>query len=210
MKRIFDKQAWVLIGLMAVWSCGPKDEPQLALPGYLRIPAVLEGYEGSGRFATSGGLTLLAEGPEQVDPKTNTYSGVLGDITFGRDLSIQFTVGQPLPFKQTASVPYVYQASGTLSVLGTTAPGTYPLNSRAPTPRGEFADLVINLPGPQVYGNTNGSLTITETTLIKSEGRQNLYRVVGSFEATLYASGPGTSQANPQVSGSFDVLLLDN
>ena len=189
MKRIIN-QAWVVIGLLVVWSCGPKKDPQPALPGYLRIPALLEGYTGSGRLATSGALTLLAEGPEQLDKKTNTYSGVRGDMTFGRDINIEFTVGQPLPYKETGSVPFELRASGTLVLIGTTAPGTYPMNARKPTPKGEFADLVINMPGPQIWGNTDGSLTITETTLVKSEGGKNLYRVVGSFEATLYASGP--------------------
>jgi len=207
MKRIINR-TWVLIGLVAAWSCGPKQDPQPALPGYLRIPAMLEGYTGSGRVATQGALTLLAEGPEQLDKKTNTYSGVLGAIGLNDNLTVQFTVGQPLPFKDTGSVPDEYQASGTLSIVRTISPGTYPLNSKAPTPRGEFADLVINMPGPQIWGNTGGSLTISESTLIKTQERYSLYRIVGSFDATMYATGIGITQRNPTLTGTFDVLVV--
>ena len=208
MKRIIVNQAWVLIALVAVWSCGPKEDPQPALPDYLRIPVKLEGYTGSGRVSTSGALSLLAEGPEQLDKKTNTYSGVLGVIGLNDNLTIQFTVGQPLPFKDTGSVPDEYQASGTLSIVRTISPGTYPLSSKAPTPRGEFADLVINMPGPQIYGNTGGTLTISESTLIKTQERYSLYRIVGSFDATLYATGVGITNRNPTLTGTFDVLVV--
>ena len=207
MKR-FVNQTLVLIGLMAFWSCEPKDDPQPALPGYLRVPAVVEGYVGSGRFSTSGGLNLLAEGPEQLDGNTKTYSGVLGSIGMDDDLSIQFTVGQPLPYAKRDEVPSDYRASGRLVVQNTIAPGTYPLNSGTPTPRGEFADLVINLPGSQIYLNTGGSLTITESTLIKTQGRYSLYRVTGSFEAIMYATGVGILERNPALTGTFDVLLV--
>ncbi len=149
------------------------------------------------------------EGEERLNPATNTWSGVLG--TYSKDeILINFTDGQPRPFSETDRVAVEYKASGTLAIINARTPGTYPLNALAPTPQGQFADLLLNLPGPQIYGNTGGSLTITELTLIKTQNNYSLYRIQGSFQATMYASGVGTNPANPpSVTGTFDVLLVE-
>lgn len=208
MKRIIN-QAWVLIGLVAVWSCGPKEEPQPALPGYLRVPAMLEGYAGSGRVEINGpGLTLLAEGPEQLNSSTNTYSGVLGDI-ISEDISAYFTLGQPRVYKESYIVPQEYRTNGNLLIMNTITPGTYQMGVYGVRgPRGELADLILHLPGPQLYIANSGSLTIAESTLIKTQGKNALYRIGGSFEVTMYADGIGITQRNPVLTGKFDLLLL--
>ncbi|GAB3220086.1 hypothetical protein [Spirosoma arcticum] len=208
MKRFSIKQAWVLIGLVAVWSCGPKEEPQPALPGYLRVPASLEGYTGSGRIEINGpGLTLLAEGPEELNAGTNTYSGVLGNIN-REDVSTYFTLGQPRNYRQRDIVPQEYRSNGSLLIMNTRTPGTYQMGTLAsPGPRGELADLLLYLPGPQLYYAESGSLTISEATLIKTEGSSGLYRITGTFQATMYATGAGITQRNPVLTGTFDLLL---
>lgn len=202
-------QAWVLVGLVAVWSCGPKEEPQPALPGYLRVPAVLEGYEGSGRVEINGpGLTLLAEGPEQLNTGTNTYSGVLGNIS-GEDVNAYFTLGQPRNYRQRDIVPQEYRANGSLFVMNTRTPGTYQMGiAGVRGPRGEIADLLLYLPGPQLYYAESGSLTISEATLIKTEGSNTLYRITGTFQAAMRADGIGITQRDPVLTGKFDLLLI--
>lgn len=209
MKR-FIRQTGVFIGLVVIlWSCGPKKDPQPALPGYLRVPAVLEGYAGSGRVEINGpGLTLLAEGPEQLNANTKTYSGVLGNIN-NDDVSAYFTLGQPRNYKESNTVPREFRTNGNLLIMNTITPGTYQMGVFGTRgPRGELADLILNLPGPQLYIANSGSLTITESTLIKTERQNALYRIVGSFEATMYADGIGVTQRNPVLTGKFDLLLI--
>lgn len=180
------------------------------LPGYLRIPATLTGYVGSGRIALSGGLNLLAEGPEAQDTSTKTYTGVSGKIVSG-DITANFTVGQPRAYKETSFVPDAYKSSGQLLTIHAIDPGTYPMGFETkPTPTGAQADLILTLPGPQLYSARKGSLTITESTLIKSEGNSRLYRIQGTFQAALFGTGVGTSSAKDyDVTGTFDLLLVE-
>lgn len=194
--------------LLAVVACSKKNvDPQL--PSYLRIPANLTGYVGSGLVTIDGDLTLRAEGPEILDATTKTYSGVGGTINKG--FTTQFTVGQPLPFKQSATVPPQYQANGQLILINAIEPGTYPMGYQSkPTPTGANADLVLNLPGPQLYSARIGTLTITESTVLKTEGATQLYRLQGTLQAALTGSGTGTSAAKDYtITGTFDVLLVD-
>ncbi|RYF45385.1 MAG: hypothetical protein EOO39_51400 [Cytophagaceae bacterium] len=179
------------------------------MPSYLRVPATLTGYAGSGLISVAGGgLDLRAEGPEQLNATTNTYSGVLGQISTG-DINAYFTVGQPRIYRESSQVPNDFQSNGALAIINTVSPGIYPMNAQAPSPRGEFADLVLRLPGPQIYNSQGGSLTITESTLIKTQGTSNLYRVQGTFQATLSGSGLGTTPGKPiAVSGTFDLLFV--
>lgn len=205
------RRIFLLLLLGAVWSCGPKDEPKPTLPSYLRVPATLVGYEGSGLITVTGGpLNLKAEGPETLYAATQTYQGVTGDIT-GEDVNAYFTVGQPKPYKDRRAVPNQYCAYGNLSIMQTITPGTYRMGIKeSPGPRGEIADLTMNLPGPQLYITNSGSLTIAESTLIKTQGNASLYRVRGTFQATMYADGIGITERNPSVNGTFDLLLLRN
>ncbi|WP_157627006.1 hypothetical protein [Spirosoma luteum] len=201
----------VLAMTAGVLSCKKDPDPQAQLPSYLRVPATLTGYAGSGLITVAGGgLNLRAEGPEQLNTTTNTYSGVLGQISTG-DINAYFTVGQPRIYKESSQVPNDYQANGALAIINTVSPGTYPMNAQAPSPRGEFADLVLKLPGPQIYNTQGGSLIISESTLIKTQGTANLYRVQGTFQATLNGSGIGTIPGKPiDVSGTFDLLFVQN
>lgn len=195
--------------IVLVFSCGKEPEP--ALPGYLRLPSSLSGYTGSGLITITGGsLNLRAEGPEQQEASTRTYSGVGGDIS-GDNLTAYFTLGQPRAYRDLALVPDQYWSYGTLTLRRTFTPGTYPMGGQStPSPRGEIADLTMYLPGPQLYVNNTGSLTVTESTLIRTEGNASLYRVQGTFQATMYADGVGipANQRNPTLTGSFDVLLV--
>lgn len=203
------KHIWVLI-LLVIWSCGNEEEPNPAqsLPSYLRVPANLEGYAGSGLIDIQGGLTLRAEGPESLDPATKTYSGVLGRIS-STDIKGRFTAGQPRPYDESGQVPDEYKANGVLSILRTTSVGTYPMNPNAPTPRGEFADLTVEMPGPQIYISKEGSLTISESSIIKTQGNLSLYRIQGSFQTEFFASGVGITPGQPYNStGTFDLLLI--
>lgn len=205
------KQAWVFLVLVVAWSCGPKEEPQPALPGYLTLPATLEGYKGSGLVTINGGtLNLRAEGPERLDPATNTYSGVLGDIS-GENVDAYFTFGQPRPYGNLSLVSSAVWAYGSLTIYRAYTPGTYPMGIKSmPTPRGEIADLTMNLPGPQLYVTNSGSLTVEESMLIKTEGGASLYRVRGTFQAVMYADGIGITERNPTMNGTFDLLLVRN
>ncbi|CAN5496549.1 hypothetical protein BH09BAC4_BH09BAC4_28720 [soil metagenome] len=204
-----------IVGLLlalSLWSCGTKDsqpQPQ-QLPGYLRIPATLTGYVGSGRIAISGGLNLLAEGPEAQDASTKTYTGVSGKIV-SEDITANFTVGQPRTFAETYAVPAAYQSNGQLLVINTIETGTYPMGFRSsPTPTGARTDLIMNLPGPQLYQAQLGTMTITESTILKTQGSSKLYRIQGSFQTSLSANGTGVVSGKAYaVSGTFDLLLVD-
>lgn len=201
------KHLWIVIVVVA-WSCG-KDEPNPAnsFPSYLRVPANLEGYEGSG-LITVDALNLRAEGPEQLNPTTKTYSGVLGSISTN-EVEANFTVGQPNPYEDSNAVPEQYKANGVLTIIRALSPGTYPLNAQTPTPKGEFADITLQLPGPQIYFTQGGNLTIDEATLVKTEASRSLYRIKGSFQAEFLASGVGIVPGKPITStGSFDLLLV--
>jgi hypothetical protein len=210
-KKINIEKLWLLLMIGILVSCEPKKEPQPALPGYLHVPTTLVGYQGSGLITITGGsLNLKAEGAEALDGPTQTYQGVIGDIR-GEDITANFTLGQPRPYRDRQLVPNQYWAYGTLSIMRTITPGTYRMGIQAsPGPRGELADLSLNLPGPQVYVTNSGSLTIDESTLVKSSGSASLYRIRGTFQATMYADGVGipAQQRNPTLSGTFDLLLL--
>ena len=171
----------------------------------------LHGYTGSGLITVDGGtLSLRAEGPEDLDPATQTYQGVTGSI-LGEDLTTYFTLGQPRPYKDRSSVPTQYQNNGRLAIINTMATGTYPMGAQAtPGPRGEIADLILNLTGPQLYVTNSGTLTISESTLIQTQGNLFLYRITGTFQALMYADGTGipATARNPTLTGSFDLLLV--
>ncbi|GAB4014999.1 hypothetical protein GCM10028808_39110 [Spirosoma migulaei] len=210
MKGYFAYIVSLLLGV-SLWSCGTKDSPPVPqLPGYLRIPATLTGYVGSGRIAISGGLNLLAEGPEAQDASTKTYTGVSGKIVIG-DITANFTVGQPRAYKETSFVPDAYKSSGQLLTIHAIEPGTYPMGFETkPTPIGAQADLILNLPGPQLYQARNGTLTIAESTLIKTEGVDKLYRIQGTFQTALFGTGVGLpSTKDYAVTGTFDLLLVE-
>lgn len=199
----------IVLALVAgLWACGGKDpDPQAQLPGYLRIPATLTGYEGSGLITVDGALSLRAEGSEVQNATNKTYTGVQGSINSG--FKANFTVGQPLPYKQNGTVPDEYQSNGQLVLINTIDVGTYPMGFESkPTPIGAAADLTLNLPGPQLYTARLGTITITESTLIKSEGGSSLYRIQGSFQTALFGIGVGApSDKDYNVTGTFDLLL---
>jgi hypothetical protein len=203
------RTAYWLLALILVWGCGGKDPVDTALPAYLKLPTSLSGYTGSGLITIDGGLSLRAEGTEHLDATTETYSGVLGDISQD-DLLATFTLGQPRIYNESSSVPAEYRANGELRFINAITPGTYRMGTKeSPGPRGEIADLTLNLPGPQLYISQTGSLTITESTLVNSEGSDTLYRIKGSFQIILKGSGIGTTPGKEiPVSGSFDLLLL--
>ena len=160
--------------------------------------------------AITGDLNLRAQGPEALDPSTKTYSGVLGYVSTG-DITAQFTVGQPRIYNENGQVPYQYQANGQLLTLHALEPGTYPMGFRSsPTPTGARTDLIMNLPGPQLYQAQLGTMTITESTILKTQGSSKLYRIQGSFQTSLSANGTGVvSGKEYAVSGTFDLLLVD-
>ncbi len=205
MKRHTKYSLAVLIGL--IWGCGGK-EPDVAYPDYLNLPGSLVGYKGSGLIDINGGLSIRVTGVEKLDNSTNTYSGVLGSADAQGALAL-FTAGQPLPYDQSSTVPVEYQSNGELRIMNTNAVGTYPMGiDSQPTPTGAITDLTLNLPGPQLYFTRSGTLTIDESTIVKSEAGVNLYRLRGTFQATMNASGVGTTPRKPiDVTGSFDVLL---
>jgi hypothetical protein len=199
----------LLVGWLIV-SCGP-NERDPGLPDYLLIPSSLAGYAGSGQVTLSGGrLQLHMAGPEQLNSSTKTYSGVGGRL-IGDDVVIYFTDGQPLAYRDRSQVPADLKAFGELSLYGNAGVGTYPLGGQAaPSPRGEIADLTLNLPGPQLYVANSGTLTINQNTLVRSEGDLALHRLTGSFRASMYADGPGLTagERTPTLEGTFDVLLV--
>lgn len=210
MKR-YSAYVFALVLVVGLWACGTKNpDPQTQFPAYLRIPATLTGYLGSGRIAINGDLTLVAEGPEVLDTNTKTYSGVLGKIVF-QDIKANFTVGQPKAFAESYLVPAEYESNGQLLVINAITPGTYPMGFETkPTPTGAQADIILNLPGPQLYSARTGTLTISESTLVKSEGQSKLYRLQGSFQAALFGTGVGAhSSKDYNVTGEFDLLLVD-
>ena len=200
----------VIVGIL-FGSCGKdKTDLQPQLPSYLRVPATLTGYVGSGRIAVNGGLSLVAEGPEAQDANTKTYTGVSGKIVLG-DITANFTVGQPRTFAESYAVPAAYQSNGKLLVINAIDPGTYPMGFETkPTPTGAQADLILNLPGPQLYQARSGTLTISESTLVKAEGQNKLYRLQGTFQSALFGTGVGTSSTKDYaVTGTFDLLLVE-
>lgn len=211
MKPVISRLA-VLLVIISMYACKKNDpDKEPALPSYLVVPSSLDNYTGSGRIAIDGGLKLMAEGVEHKDA-SNTYSGVLGNIIAGT-VRADFTVGQPLPYSQNGDVPQEYRANGALAIIGTHAVGTYSFGLQAtPSPKGEYADLSINLPGPQYYFADKGTLTITESTLIKTQGTSLLYRLQGTFQSTLTGTGTGLSVNNPPapITGTFDLLFVSN
>lgn len=179
----------------------------IQIPGLL--PATLTGYVGSGLVTIDGDLNLRAEGPESQNASTKTYSGVLGDVS-DDDITAQFTAGQPLPYKQTYSVPKELVSNGQLLTLNAINPGTYPMGFDSKlTPTGSQANLILNLVGPQIYLARLGTLTITESTVIKKESANNLYRIQGTFQVAMSGAGAGTTSKDYNVTGTFDLLLVD-
>ncbi|GAB4039258.1 hypothetical protein [Spirosoma gilvum] len=210
MKR-YASYVFVLVLSVSLWTCGKKDpDPQAQLPGYLRIPATLTGYAGSGRIAINGGLSLLAEGSEVQEANTKTYTGVSGKIVLG-DITANFTVGQPRTFAESYAVPAAYQSNGQLLVINAIDPGSYPMGFETkPTPTSAQADLILNLPGPQLYQARTGSLIIAESTLIKTECVDKLYRIKGTFQASLFGTGFGLpSTKDYAVTATFDLLFVE-
>ena len=106
---------------------------------------------------------------------------------------------------------YEYQANGQLLTLDAMEPGTYPMGFQSgPTPTGARTDLIMNLPGPQLYQARLGTLTISESSIIKTEGKSRLYRIQGTFQTVLYGTGAGApSNRDYNVTGTFDLLLVD-
>lgn len=209
--KSFFAQILILCLSVVLWTCGPKNDPDPELPDYLIVPSMLEGYEGSGLITIEGeGLSLRAEGKERLDASTQTYRGVLGEIN-GEDVTANFTLGQPRPFRERSQVPGQYRSYGTLSILRTLEPGTYSMGIQGtPGSRGEIADLTLNLPGPLVYVTNSGTLTLTAVSLLRTQGEYSLYRLEGTFEATMYVDGVGVpaGQRNPSLIGRFDLLLV--
>lgn len=208
MKRYGLRWLWVLI-IVLVYSCGPKD-PQPALPSYLIIPADLSSYSGSGLITVTGeGLSLRAEGPEHIATPTSTYYGVTGNV-LQDDINAYFTVGQPRAYRENSSVPAQYRANGWLQIYNTVTPGTYRMGiQEQPGARGEIADLILNLPGPQLYTMQNGSLTISEVTTVKTQGAKLLKRIQGTFAVSATASGLGTTPGKViPLTGNFDMLFV--
>lgn len=204
---------WILLLAVTVWSCGPKDKPAPALPDYISVPTDLEKYTGSGLIIITGErLSIEARGPERLNTATKTYKGITGDIS-GEDLTANFTLGQPRPYRERQLVPDPYLANGKLSIMRTITPGIYRMGfSESPGPRGEITDLTLNLTGPQLYVAKSGTLTIDKSTLVKTQGNYSLYRVEGTFKVIMYADGIGiaTGQQYPTLTGSFDLLLIRN
>ncbi len=95
--------------------------------------------------------------------------------------------------------------------MGTVKPGTYRIDfQESPSPRGKIADLTMKLPSSQLYTTNFGSLTIDESTLIKSQRTSSLYHIKETFQAVVYAYGIGITECNPSQTSSFDLLLLAN
>lgn len=203
----------VLALIFILWSCGGAKDPEPALPAYLQIPGTLSGYKGSGLITINGGpLNLRAEGAEHLDPATKTYSGIVGQI-LEPDALIDFTLGQPNTYRERFLSDKETRANGELRIVNTIKAGTYPMGLEAkPLPTGETADLVLYLPGPQLYLTRTGTLTVANSTVIKQEGTTSLYRLTGSFLVAMYGSGTGIPQGQGDIpiTGSFDVLLSDN
>ena len=205
-------KVYLWLALVTVWGCTPKVDPQSALPDYFSVPSSLSGYQGSGEFVLTGGISVNAIGAEHLDPATKTYMGVQGTISKTGSLNVGFTAGQPLDYKDRDQVPTQYQANGALAIIGPLAVGNYPLGiNEARGPKGEFADLTMNLPGPQIYFAQTGQLTVAEVTVIKTQGTDTLYRVRGTFQTRMFGSGVGISASKPvDTMGTFDLLLVSN
>jgi len=54
-----------------------------------------------------------------------------------------------------------------------------------------------------------GTLTITESTIIKTEGIDKLYRIQGTFQVAMSGAGIGATSKDYNVAGTFDLLLVD-
>lgn len=89
--------------------------------------------------------------------------------------------------------------------MNTLKVGSYPMGLMNPNMNGAIADLVIDVPGSVYYITQEGSLTVDESTVLKTENGSSLYRVKGSFDANL-TGGPKATH----VTGTFDVLLVAN
>lgn len=196
----------VALLLLVLWGC---KEPEPALPDYLSMPSDLDGYTGSGLVDIQGGLTLRAAGVERLDANTKTYSGVQGSIS-GDYLQAHLTLGQPRPYKESTTVPIDYRANGELLIMNTLEVGTYPMGIRAtPTPRGAITDIILNLPGPQIYTAQNGTLTIASVDIVRASGSLLLKRVQGSFSVSVTGSGVGTQPGKEiPLTGTFDLLFV--
>ncbi|GAB3569805.1 hypothetical protein GCM10027578_24940 [Spirosoma luteolum] len=190
----------------------PAPDPTAGLPSYLVVPTSLAGYKGSGQVTvTGGGLNLKAEGTEQFKSATNTFSGITGAINSQGNTTVYVNFGQAKAYSDNNLVEAQYQSNAVLTLLKTTAPGTYPMGkSQTPAANGGLADLVMNLPGPQLYVTNSGNLTVTESTVVKTEGALTLNRVKGTFQAQVYRDGFGISRDDqtPTLNGTFDLLLL--
>lgn len=195
----------LIVALVGLFGCGK--DPQPELPDYFS----LDNATGSGLVEITGGLTLTGRGPERLDAATQTYSGVSGSIS-GDNLTANMTFGQPRPYRESYLVPDQYLTNGQLRIMNTLEVGTYPMGIRAqPTPRGAIADLILNLPGPQLYTAQTGTLTISVVSLIKGTGSLSFKRVQGSFTVVTNGTGLGTTPGKDiALTGRFDLLFVPN
>ncbi|RCR67054.1 MULTISPECIES: hypothetical protein [Larkinella] len=197
-----------LVGLLFVGLSGCNKEPEPDLPAYLVMPSNLASYKGSGRVSITGDLTVSAEGQERVQDG-GKISGVQATASAGDEVFIYATFNQPRNYAESSMVPSEFRSNAVLSIMRTISAGTYPMGTlMKPNPRGEISDLVLNLPGPQLYNTEQGSLTVESSTIIRQEGTYSLYRIRGNFNATLGGYGTGITNKHPQVSGTFDVLAV--
>ncbi|MFD1140797.1 hypothetical protein ACFQ4C_06745 [Larkinella insperata] len=205
MKAIRAVTAVLFIALMA----GCNKDRDIDLPDYLVMPSSLANYKGSGRITINGGITLAAQGREQVQDG-GTVSGVGASASAGDEVWMYATFNQPRTYEQSSMVPAEHRSNATLTIMRTINKGSYPMGLMSPNPRGEIADLVLNLPGPVTYITNAGSLTIEQSTLVRQEGSSSLYRIQGTFDASLTGYGSNVSNKNPQVTGTFDVFAVAN
>ncbi len=174
------------------------------------MPSSLSGYKGTGRIAINGGLTLVAEGQERVQTG-GKISGVLASAIFSNEVLINATFGQPRIYAESSVVPSNSRSNGELRISNTIRAGSYPMGIKMqPTPKGEFASLILNLPGTLLYISQEGSITIESSTLVKQEGSNSLYRIQGTFDVNLHSDDSGNPNPDPHVTGNFDVLAVDN
>lgn len=195
----------LISALVGLFSCG--NDPQPELPDYLSLNSA----SGSGLVEISGGLTLTGRGAERLDIDTQSYSGVIGNIS-GDNLTANMTFGQPRPYRESYIVPNEYLTNGQLRIMNTLAVGTYPMGIRAqPTPTGAIADLTLNLPGPQLYTSQTGTLTISTVSTVQGSGGRYFRRIQGRFTVVMNATGLGAIPGKdiPLV-GSFDLLFAQN
>lgn len=206
MKKVGIWLKYLLVLIML--GCNKNPDPEL--PGYLVMPSSLSNYKGSGRLFITGGLTLVAEGQERVQTG-GKISGVLASAAFSNEVLINATFGQPRIYAESSIVPSEFRSNGELRISNTIKVGSYPMGIKMqPTPKGEFADLTLNLPGSLIFISQEGSVTIEASTLIRQERSYSLYRIRGTFDSNMHSDDSGATNRDPHVTGTFDVLAVAN